>query len=316
MAVDSDVNQPVQDSLEQRASLALKILAVLNAGGILLATIPASTGGAVLQAVVFNAASGGLALLYVVVARALDRGQQWAISTIRPLLLLLVAWGALACLSAFIGGALRIPLPLLAAGLVLLVSADRRPRARISARGGAVMVATVALIVTELVSEPLFSWGGYFDVHEPDLSASLTVDCGTPATGPPQSVTVAYEWSWSRSTILPNGEDQVVIGWNGDGADGHPLYVIAGLPDTEQGINLGVSSGVSAGMARAAAGQWHGSFMWRLDLGTLGFKPGRIEFVLLRTAAQPAQSAQLTIGASYVHAGVWQGDAPAVTCSW
>ncbi len=316
MAADSDIYQPVLGSLEERASLALKILAVLNAGGILLATIPSSVDASALQGVVFNAASGGLAILYVVVARGLDRGHQWAVSTIRPLLLLMAAWGALAFTSALIGGALRIPLPLLAAGWVVLFSANRWPLPRLSARGGTVMVIAGALITLELVSEPLFSWGGYFDVREPDLNTSLAVDCGTPGSGLPQNITVSYEWSWSQSTLLPNGEDQLVIGWNGDGVDGHPLYVIGAFPDTAPGIKQGVSSGASADMARAAVAQWRGTYMWRLDLGTVGFKPQRIEFVLVRTTAQPSEPAHLDVGATYVHLGVWQSDAPTVTCSW
>lgn len=316
MAADSDVYQPVQGSLEERASLALKVVAVLNAGGILLATIPSSAEASALQGVVFNAASGGLAILYVVVARGLDGGRHWAVSIIRPLLLLMAAWGAFTFTSALVGGALRVPLPLLAAGAVLLFSADRWKLTRLSAMGGGVMVLAAALIAMELVSEPLFSWGGYFDVRQSDLNSSLAVDCGAPGTGLPQDITVSYAWSWSRSTLLPNGEDQLIIGWRGDGVDGHPLYVIGDFPNTAPGIRQGVSSGVSADMARAAVAQWRGNYMWRLDLGTLGFKPQRIEFVLVRTAAQPVEPARLEVGASYVHLGVWQSNAPTVTCSW
>jgi hypothetical protein len=316
MATDPDVYQPAQASLEERASLALKILAVLNAGGILLAAIPALVESSALQGVVFNVASGALALLYVLVARGLDRGRPWAVSTIRPLLWLMAVWGAFTFTSAFIGGAFRIPLPLLAAGYALIFSANRWRLTRLTIGGGAIMAMTAALIVMELVSQPLFSWGGYFDVHEPDLNASLTVDCGTNGAGLPQNITVSYEWSWSLTTLLPNGEDQLMIGWNGDGVDGHPLYVIAALPDTASGIKLGVSNGVSRDMARAAAAQWRGTYMWRLDLGTLDYRTERIELVLVRTTAQPSQPAHLDVGASYVHLGVWQSNAPTVTCSW
>lgn len=316
MATDPDVYQPAQGSLEERASLALKVLAVLNAGGILLATVASSVDASAMQRVVFNVASGGLAILYVVVALGLDRGRPWAVSAIRPLLLLLVGWGAFTFASAFIGGAFRIPLPMLAAGYALIFSTNRWPLTRLTVSGGAIIATTAALIAMELVSQPLFRWGGYFDVRQPDLNASLAVDCGTPGAGLPQTITVSYQWSWSRGTLLPNGEDQLVIGWNGDGVDGHPLYVIGALPDTASGIKLGASNGVSSDMTRAAVAQWRGTYRWRLDLGMLDYQTERIELVLTRTKAQPSQAARLDVGATYVHLGVWQSNAPTVTCTW
>jgi hypothetical protein len=57
-------------------------------------------------------------------------------------------------------------------------------------------------------------------------------------------------------------------------------------------------------------------FMVRLDLKKLGIRPGRIEFVLIRTAALPSAEQRLTIGAAYIHSGVWRSDVPTVTCSW
>jgi hypothetical protein len=168
--------------------------------------------------------------------------------------------------------------------------------------------------VLELASQPLFGWGGYFDVDEGDLDPALAVDCG--ADRPPERLFISYEWSWSASTLLPNDEDQIVFGWNGDGLDGHPLYAISEMPDKSAGVNPGISSGVSASMARQAAASWRAMFMLRLDLHKLGISPGRVEFVLIRTAAQPSAQQRLTLGASYIHSGVWRSDVPTVTCSW
>jgi hypothetical protein len=315
-ADDSEVEGPRPGSLESRASLALKVLAGLNAAGIVLATIPASIPASALQAFAFNVASGLLAVLYVFVARALDRRQHWAVWAIRPLLVLLMVWGAYTFVTALAAGAIRIPFTTLAASWALLGSAERRPLSKFSGRGGAVLVASIALIALVLAGQPLFGWGGFFDVHERDLTASLTVDCGTPGAAPPERIVIAHEWSWSGSTLLANEDDVVIIGWNGDDVDGNPLYVLGDTPDAGEGIHLGSSSGVSATMAQAAAAHWRGSLRWAIDLSARGIRPGRTELVLMRAAEQSPEAQHLVVGASYIHVGVWQKDAATVTCSW
>jgi hypothetical protein len=315
-ADDSEVVGPRPGSLESRASLALKVLAGINAAGILLATIPASIPGSALQAFAFNVASGALAVLYVIVARALDRRQQWAVWAIRPLLVVLLVWGAYTFVSAIAASAIRIPFTTLAAGWALLGSADRRPLPRFTGRGGAVLAAGIAFIATVLAGPPMFGWGGFFDVHERDLTQSLAVDCGTPGTTPPERIAITYEWSWSGNTLLANEDDVLIIGWNGDDADGNPLYVLGETPEVGEGIRLGSSSGVSADMAQEAAAHWRGSLRWAIDLSARGIQPGRTELVLMRAAEQSPGAQQLVVGASYIHVGVWQNDAATVTCSW
>jgi hypothetical protein len=312
----AEVEGPRPGSLEWRASLALKILAGVNAAGIILAMIPGTIPSSELQTVAFHVASGALAVLYVAVALALDRRQHWAVSAIRPLLLLLLVWGAYTFVTALAAGAFRIPFTTLAAGWAMFGPVDRRPLPRLSGRGCAVLVASAALIAIVLAGQPVFGWGGFFDVHERDLSASLVVDCGTPGAGPPERIAMAYTWSWSGSTLLANEDDVVVIGWNGDDEEGHPLYVLGDTPEARDGIYLGTPSGVSATMADEAAGPWRGSLYWVIDLSVRGIRAGRIELVLMRAAEQPPEPKPLTIGASYIHVGVWRNDASAVTCSW
>jgi hypothetical protein len=192
---------------------------------------------------------------------------------------------------------------------------DGWPQTRLAIRGGAVLVLVAALLGLQTATPALFGWGGQFDVHERDLHARLIVDCGS-GDEPPEQLTIAYEWSWSSDTLLPNDEDQVVIGWNGDGTSGRPVYVAIDLPDERDGVYLGVSSGASGPMASEAKNDWRGNFMVRLDLHKLEVRPGRIEAVLVRTKAPAAEDQELTFGATYVHAGVWRNDVPAVTCSW
>jgi hypothetical protein len=312
----AEVEGPRPGSLESRASLALKILAGVNVAGIILALFPGTIPTSALQAFAFHVANGAIAVVYVAVAFALDRRQHWAVSAIRPLLLLLLVWGAYTFLTALAVGAVRIPYTTLAASWALFGPADRRPIPKLSGRGGAILVASAALIAMVLVGQPVFGWGGFFDVHERDLSASLAVDCGTPGSTLPERIAITYEWSWSGSTLLANEDDVVVIGWNGDDAKGHPLYVLDDTPETGDGIRLGSSTGVSATMENEAAGHWRGSLHWVIDLSARGIQPGRVELVLIRAAEQPPEPEPLTVGASYIHVGVWRNDASAVTCSW
>jgi len=311
-----DVEGPRPGSLESRASLALKILAGVNAAGIILAAFPGTIPTSALQAFAFHLASAALAILYVVVAWALDRRQHWAVSAIRPLLLLLLVWGAYTFVSTLAAGAFRIPFTTLAASWALFGPADRRPLPRLSGRGGAVLVASAALIALVQAGQPVFGWGGFFDVHERDLRESLVVDCGTRGAVLPERIAIAYEWSWSGSTLLANEDDVVVIGWNGDDAEGHPLYVLDDTLEAGEGIHLGSASGVSATMTREAAGRWRGSLHWVLDLKARGVRPGRVELVLMRAVEQPPEPEPLAVGASYIHVGVWRSDASTVTCSW
>lgn len=311
-----EVEGPRSGSLEWRASLALKILAGIIVAGILLAMIPGAIPASEFHAAAFNMASGALAVLYVMVAWALDRRQDWAVSAIRPLLIVLLVWGTYSFFTTFAGGAVRIPFTTIAAGWALLGSADHKPLPRPRRRSVAVLGASAALIALIVAGEPLFGWGGFFDVHERDLSASLTVDCGTPGAAPPERITISYDWSWSGGTLLPNEADEVVIGWNGDNAAGHPLYVLADDSEPGNGVHLGSLSVVNTAMAEEAARRWRGSLRWGIDLRVWGIRPGRIELVLQRAAEQSSGPQSLAIGATYIHVGTWQNEAPPVTCSW
>jgi hypothetical protein len=311
-----EVQGPKAGSLESRASLALKFLAGVNAAGIILAMVPGTIPTSVLETVALHIGAAALAVLYVVVAVALGRRQPWAVSAIRPLLLLLLVWGGIIFVTALAAGEIRIPFTTIGAGWALFGPADERPLPRLGGRGGTVLAASAALMAMVLANQPVFGWGGYLDVHERDLSGSLAIDCGTPGSALPERVAIIYTWSWARTTFLPNEDDAVVIGWNGDDGQGHPLYVFDDAPEAGVGISTGVVSGVSNAMQREAASHWRGSLHWVIDLGVRGVRSGRVELLLRRAREQPPEPQPLTVGASYIHVGVWRNDAPTFTCSW
>jgi hypothetical protein len=302
------------DSLEPRASRVLKVLAAIHIAGVIFASIPGTEPASLLHTVAFNTVSAAMAVLYLLVARGLDRRARWAVTAVRPLMVLLLAWGTYAFVAALLAGALRIPVTPVAAGLALYGASDLWPLPRPSAAGAAAVMAMAGLVALALASQPLFGWGGLLDVHEQDLHATLSVDCGDPGALPDR-ISVAYDWTWSSGTLLANDEDAVVFGWTGNDAAGRPLYLLGHVPDFGPGLRIGMPAGPSAAMAREVAERWRGLVGFRLDLVKVGFRPGRVEFQL-RGRPGLSPPASLTIAATYIHVGVWQKVTPPVNCSW
>ncbi|MGH7490036.1 MAG: hypothetical protein ACREMY_31180, partial [bacterium] len=207
--IDLEEGESERDALSDRASLVLKFLALLNVAAFVLASIHGLVPESLLAVVAFNAAGVLLAVVYLVVALAIDRSQPWAPWTARALLVVLLIWGTYSFVATLAGGSFRIPIVMLAAGFALLLPAERAPAFRLDWRGVAIIVLTFVLLASQAVNQPVFGWGGLLDVDDSDLNASLTVDCGVPGAGPPESVAIAYEWSWSRDAPLPNEEDQI-----------------------------------------------------------------------------------------------------------
>jgi hypothetical protein len=302
-------------SLEARASLALKILAGINVAGVLLAMFAPLLPVSTLLTVTFSAASAVLAALYVVAARALDRREPWAVAAVRPLLILLGASGVSALVIALNGGTIRVPFDGLLAAWAWLGAPDRTLLAGRVRRTAALVAAAGALLAALVLAKPIFGWGGLLDVHQPDLQASMHVECGAPAAGMPGSITVAYDWSWTSTSLFPNATDIVVIGWSGADDQGRPLYVIDEIPDSAAGIDSGGFGYPSTAMADQVGEASKGSFRWGIELDKRGFEPGSIRFSLMRPRADPPGPNSVAFAASYVHLGIWH-ETTRLTCSW
>lgn len=307
---------PRSGTLEARASLALKLLAGINVAGVVFAMLPESVPHAALHTLVFNLAAGGLATVYFVVAFALDRSEPWAVAAIRPLLAVVAAEGIAVVLIAFAGGRVRIPFEVALAAWPWLGPADATPLPGLARRGTGTLATAVGLTVLLLFGAPVFAWGGVFDVHETELHAALDVDCGTPGSGPPASITMTYDWSWTTSALVPSGLDMVVVGWTGADAKDRPLYLLDEAGAQGVGIESGRAGVLSQSMADQAASESRGSWRWLVDLRKRGVEPGRIELTLARAADAPPMPDPLTIKATYVHVGIWRKDAESVTCTW
>jgi hypothetical protein len=307
---------PRPGSLEDRASLAFKVLAVVGVFGVVLAMFPGTVPVSILRSLMINGAAAALAAVYVAEASGLDRSRPWAVAAVRPLLVVLAASGLYSALVAFGEGRIRVPLDVGLAIWAWLGPPDATPIARQERRS--VSFVGAAIVLTTLVSfgQQLFGWGGLLDVHERDLRASVTADCGAPGAGPPQTITLAYDWAWGSGSPLPSGTDIVVIGWTGADAEGHPLYVIDEIPESGPGIRPAFGGYPSTSMAGQVEEESEASFRWGIDLGRQGLEPGHIALQLTRPREVPPGPNPLTITATYIHLGLWRHDAPRVICSW
>ena len=310
-----EIAGPQAGSLEARASLALKLLAGINLAGVLLAMFAPLLPVSTLLTVTSSAAAAVLAVLYVVVARALDRRRPWAVAAVRPLLILLGASGVSAVVIALNGGTLRAPFDGLLAVWAWLGAPDHTLVAGRVRRAAALLGVAGALLAVMVFAKPIFGWGGLFDVHQPDLQTAMKVECGAPAAGLPQTITVSYDWSWTSTSLFPNQTDIVIIGWSGADAEGHPLYVIGEIPASAAGIYSGLTGYPSMAMADQVGEESDARFRWAIQLDERGFKPGDVRLQLRSTGRDPSGPKAVTFSASYIHLGLWREETH-LTCSW
>ncbi|HET9680687.1 MAG TPA: hypothetical protein VFP19_01520 [Candidatus Limnocylindrales bacterium] len=312
-------------SLEDRASLAFKVVAALNLPGIVLA--PWGTPPSWLLAATSFGSTVVLTILYVVEARGLDRRRRWALLAARPLLLVVAVFGAYSTYLAFQEHWLKVPFDVILATWAWISLPELEPPGGLEGhaadapdtRAGLRSIALVLLVTllqaTIWYGAPIFGWGGLLDAHQADLTASLRVDCG-PGGGPPGTLTVGYDWSWRTRAPVPSGLDVVVIGWKGVDGQGRALYLLGPTPVTGPGIQPSFQDVPSLDMAREIEMQSSASWHWGIHLDQQGMAPGHIEFQLDLAHQDPPQPGPLTITASYVHLGLWHDDATPVTCSW
>lgn len=309
---------PDTSSLEGRAALGLRVLAVLNGFAVVLGLVSSSIPTAQLWRFSFSIASGLLIVLFLVEARGLARWRPWAVALARPLLVLLAVAGAYQFVATILAGRFRIPFDVAIAVWALAAGVRTTRTPGVSARTLGTLAGAALLTGVMVFAQPLFDWGGAFDVREPDLHTTLTVDCGTgdASNVVPPRITVTYDWSWTGTSPLPDGIDGIVIGWDGDDSLGRPLYLIGPTPDTERGLLSGRFGYPSEAMARVIRAESRSAWQWGIELGKRGYAPGRLVVTLERTRDAPPDPEPLVIKASYTHLGLWRQDAPPVTCSW
>ena len=311
------VEGPDSGSVEARASLVFKIMAVVGLFGVILSLLPDSFPNSALQTVAFNLAAGLISALYFIEAQGLDRSRRWARAAARPLLVLLAVWGAYAAIAGFNQGILRIPFEVALAVYAFLGDAVSIPTPRPVARTFGVIAGAIPLLGVMAFGYLVFGWGGVLDVDREDLVASLEVECGEPGVAPPAELPVSFDWSWSRTAPLPNEVDTVFIGWSGDDAEGRPLYLLGAIPAAERAIDPGRRGDLGLALLEEARADSRSGFQWAIDLGKRGYQPGSIDLLLqLPAGREPTEAPTLSVTASYIHLGLWRSDTADVSCTW
>lgn len=307
--------------LEERAALAFFVIALLNLPGIIVS--PWGGPPAWLLNTTAVGASIGITAVYLVTARAIERRRTWAVVATRPLLVVVAVFGIYSALLAAQQGWVKVPIDSALAIWAWFGQPDPRPPDAPTAspvRGALWRTASAVLVVALLqvviwFGPPVFGWGGLLDVHQPDFTGSLQVDCGPPG-GPPPTLTVTYDWSWHDRAWFPSGLDVVVVGWRGVDSAGRTLYLLGDTPVTGAGIQPSLQEFPSLDMARDIESQTPGSWHWGIHLDQQNLAPGHIQFTLQLARANPPGPGPMTFTAGYVHLGLWHTDAPAVVCSW
>jgi hypothetical protein len=311
---DPDLLKPPSGSLEARASFALKFVAFMAIGGVVLAQFPGVIPVATLFASAFSAAGAALAVIYVAIALGIDRQRPWAVATIRPILAVLVVAGAGFTIEGATQGITRLPFEAAVAAWAWFGRRAWRLTPRFGPVPAALVLSTGLLVGSMLFGRQLFGWGGLLDAHEPDLSATLAADCGSGGLQP--TITLTYTWTWRLPSPMPSGNDVVVIGWNGNDAEGRPLYLLDDLLESGTGVFPGRAEYPSLDMADQVGRETRGSFRWGIRLAEQRYDPGRIVTNLRLTREAAPSPEPLTVSATYIHAGLWRHDATTVTCTW
>ena len=311
-----EIEGPNAGSTEARAALALKLLAALNIGAGILAMFPGLPDGAGLCSLAFNIAGAAIAVVYLVVAFALDRRLPWAAAAVRPLLVVVAAAGIGQVLITVSQGRTRVPIDVVVAVWALLGTIDIRPIPRPSARSFAAIASVTLLAASMLAAPNIFGWGGLLDAREADLTGAVSADCAAAGPSLPATVTIKYDWSWRSSAPMPSGIDIAVLGWSGLDSEGRPLYVVDQIPESSGGLYSGLPGYPSTAMADLVAKDSGGSYRWAVALPERQYKPGHVELRLRLARTDALNPEPLRVTATYVHLGLWRQDALAVTCSW
>lgn len=304
-------------SREYRASVTFMI------GGAVILMVALLVSGSVLQAVPPIRGVVALAgvLLGIVVmfgtAYGLSQGRGWAAAVATPMLVLLVVAGAIETVVALTRSTINIPI-----GALLAVWALRAPMRTVGASGGspawgaAGLLAFGGMLVSAawpIVSPLLVRDGGPFVVAASSLQPSLKLTCpGTPAAAP-STVTVTYDWRWSRAEPWAAGIDTITLVAYVDGAEDSAGYTIdvttRGSAGTHQSdLMIFDPQGVVFGV----------------DLAQAGFAPGSVGFGLNSSSEGASANGSIDIQATYRHApadtrgqsaAIWQVVTQA-RCEW
>jgi hypothetical protein len=137
----------------------------------------------------------------------------------------------------------------------------------------------------------LLQSGGPLIVAEDALQPSLTLVChGAPEVAP-ASVTVAYDWRWSKAEPWAAGNDTITL----------EAYTF--IDEGASGYAIDVSGPTTAGISEADIMIFEPKgAVFVIDLGQAGFAPGSVGISLQQAGEPTSAHGSIDVQATYLHA--------------
>lgn len=307
--VQTDLPAPIRSSREYRASVAFLISGLYTLLVVALLSSSLTQSGAPLQGALtlWGAFAQSMAMLAIAIGVASSR--RWATAVTTPLLGLLVVTGVIEVFFALTRSTLEIPVGALLAiwafRAPLRAAADLPPiRQSWSVVGAVVIGAMVLFTAWPLITPVLVQAGGPLVVGKDALQPSLVLTCTGAPKAPPATVTVRYDWRWSRSEPWVTGTDSLTL----------EAYTRVG--EGSGGYALDMSGPTSAGIwdSDVIIGEPVGG-VFGIDLSQAGFDPGYVALTLDSLGTPQFGHGSIDARATYLHAPV-DPSGPRVASTW
>jgi hypothetical protein len=316
--MDATTTAAPADPLAQYRSWASILFAILGAvaliGG---AVVISSTAGA--YSAVLLATVGLGAVIYIVLALFIGRGDPWAIHAIVPVCVLLIVTGLVRTAIALGSGTITVPLELITA--VAVITRDHRPEIMPPITGSGrrrMWLAVGGLVVSTLlpyVAEPAMR-GGLLAAREEDLTLDARIDCSRVAE-PGGPIVASVAWSFASGRPFAPPEDGLVVRWSAN-IEGQEPEVGLALGDHRVSDDATIAMGSAArpdalleGFRRS--GQQFIDFL--ISRSGSGLRDGSVELDLVPNATD-GDGGSLALQAAYAHGDLWVVKSGVATCSW
>lgn len=255
---------------------------------------------------------------YVVLYRALGRGDGWADRATLWVCAILIASGAIRSLVDL--GSARITIPLEAIGAALVIRA--RPASGIpvvvsaAARDRGLAASVIAaVLLAQLVPALATAAPGVLEARPDDLVLDLAVTC--PPAGSSRddaAIDVELAWTWTRRAPVAPEADGLVIGWYATTVGSAPAD--AGLVVREVAISdLTITEGMDGAPGELLRLEVAPHLTVREFLIPREVTEASVRLVLV-PRDRSAHSGSLDVDARYAHGDAWVRSAVSRGCGW
>jgi hypothetical protein len=242
------------------------------------------------------------AIAMVVAAFGIAWGRPWAIAIATPMLVVILVAAVVDFAIAFSHSTINLPITALLAVWALRaplrVSAGATTVSRSGGFTGALVFVALLLSTGWPVLSPLLLQnGGPFIVAEDALQPSLLLTCHGAPDVAPASVTVEYDWRWSKAEPWAAGNDTIT------------LEAYTTIDEDASGYAIDVSGTMTAGITEADILIFEPKgAVFGIDLGQAGYAPGSVGISLQQAGEPTSPHGSIQVQATYLHAPANTGD--------